>query len=272
MSRRQDIIDRARDALADPRKERYPDPRLDRLIDEAQVAIVRHARSLSTTIYLPLTTGVATYRAPSDSYLISRITYNARALALKSHEEMDSLAADWEDHLGEDPKYIVYDKQDPRFFRVYPTPDASSVNTNLYGLVAVTAPPPFGVIRFTPAGESLAVSAYIDGDLLKPLQNTAGLATVLSSGKYLQVYFVRRPPKVSETQDLEVLEAFDTAIKYYVVGAALRDDRDAQNRMLGNEELARFSQELELSKQFAAMDNLAVDTQYDSQYQGVFNG
>ena len=66
------------------------------------------------------------------------------------------------------------------------------------------------------------------------------------SNSLLTVYYLKKPSTIKYvTDELEIDDIFDSAIKYYVTGKALRDDMDAQNRTVGNEELNFYTRELQ---------------------------
>jgi hypothetical protein len=273
MSRTADIITRARDALSDPRKERYSDERLYRLIDEAQTTIARFARTLRKDIFLPVYPGIVDYVMPNDCYLVTRVSYEQQALELKSYEEMDKLNASWSEEVGTEPKYVLFDKHTPGKFKIYPKIVDAPPPPLDYGLVPTVDIPLFGTLYGQAADLSLILAVFVNGEAVQAsVTEDTGLLQVITNNTsgYLQVRYIYRPSKVSSTVEPEVPEMFDKAIKHYVVGAALRDDRETQNRAMGNEELQLFSEELQLAKRFDMVDNTAINTQYLTRYSTGF--
>lgn len=66
------------------------------------------------------------------------------------------------------------------------------------------------------------------------------------SNSLLTIYYLKKPNTITDvTDELEIDDIFDNAIKYYVTGKALRDDMDTQNRIVGNEELNFYTRELQ---------------------------
>lgn len=95
-----------------------------------------------------------------------------------------------------------------------------------------------------------------------------GLSTLAGT---ITVYYIRKPDKVSDVDSsLEIDDCFDSAIKYYVVGMALRDDMDTQNRTVGNEELTFYTRELEEALSDDTMDFTRNNIQYETSYKGAF--
>jgi hypothetical protein len=268
MSRLADILTRARDVLSDPRKERYSDERLYRLVDEAQTTIARFARTLRKEIFLPVYPGIADYVMPDDCYLVTRVSYEQRVLEVKSHEEMDKLNVSWTEETDTEPRYVLFDKHTPGKFMIYPK---VAYTPSDYGLVPTIDVPQFGTLYGQDTGLSLILSTFVNGELVQAsLAENVGLLQTITDNSYLHVRYIYRPKKVSPTVEPEVPEMFDKAIKHYVVGAALRDDRETQNRALGNEELQLFTEELQLAKRFDTVDNTAINTQYSTIYSTGF--
>lgn len=268
MSRTADIMTRVRDALSDPRKERYSDERLYRLIDEAQAAIARYARVLRKDIYLPVYPNVANYVMPGDCYLITRVEFEHKPLTFKSFEEMDAAEPDWQTTIGLQPTTVVYNKQTPGRFKLYPLTAYTPSN---YGLVPTIDVPQFGTLYGQKVGLSLILSTFVNGaQVQSSIAENAGLLQTITDNAYIHVKYVYRPEKITTLVEPEVPEMFDKAIKHYVVGTALRDDRETQNRTIGNEEIQIFFEEVQLARREGMTNTVAVDTQYTTTYNTGF--
>lgn len=88
----------------------------------------------------------------------------------------------------------------------------------------------------------------------------------------LTVYYLKKPTSITSLgDDIEIDDSFDSALKYYVVGKALRDDMDTQNRTVGNEELQFYDRELRQAIKDDVVD-FTRSVQYKAKYQGAFNG
>jgi hypothetical protein len=90
-----DILTRARDSLADPKKERWSDDRLLRLLDEGQKDFARQCKLLKTTSLQPVVPNQAEFTLPSDCWLITRVQYADKAITLMSHEALDIEDSAW---------------------------------------------------------------------------------------------------------------------------------------------------------------------------------
>jgi hypothetical protein len=149
-TRIQDIIVRVRDALGDPNATRWTDARLVRLIDKAQKIIARDSELLRSKEGQPIRKGVADYSIPDDAYKPNRFTILGQKVTPISHEEMDDLSdrgliqstyvettegsrSSWEEHEGNLPDHLVYDKLNPGKFKLYPIPETafSSVSMSI---------------------------------------------------------------------------------------------------------------------------------------------
>lgn len=87
---------------------------------------------------------------------------------------------------------------------------------------------------------------------------------------YLTVYFCKKPDTIDSIyDDLEIDSMFDSAIKYYITGKALRDDMDTQNRTVGSEELAFYDREL---KEIISNDSLDFTRNDNNQFYTNYYG
>lgn len=327
MSRIDDILLRVRDTLADPLGDRWPTPRLLRLIDEAQKDICRAAKLLRTRVEISVYSNQATYKLPNDLLLLDKVLYNNKPLPLIDHVKLDEKDPAWELTTGE-TQYCVYDKQNRGTIKLYPIPIVDTTageyefvpavwledieyNLDNYGIITqgeigdvvdsdygitsdidslyyVYVPPncscdnlmlieddissDFGLVSeiltlekdFVANDSSYGVTVSIDD---YAIANDFGvLATIKDedfsyenfntdfgiltswtvSNSLLTVYYLKKPNTIMDvTDELEIDDIFDSAIKYYVTGKALRDDMDTQNRVVGNEELNFYTRELQ---------------------------
>jgi hypothetical protein len=87
----------------------------------------------------------------------------------------------------------------------------------------------------------------------------------------LTVYYLKKPIGIDSIGDkLEIDSIADIALKHYIVGMCLRDDKDAQNRSMGNEELQLFANALKELTTDGEQDHMAQNTQYEIPYNGGF--
>ena len=98
-----------------------------------------------------------------------------------------------------------------------------------------------------------------------------GVVTDISEATgVLQIFYIRDPATISYIDDeLELAYRWDTAMKFYIIGHALRDDIDAAYRTLGNEALQFYNQELQLAKKSDSTDSTRAG-QYSINYRGAF--
>ena len=130
MGRVSDILTRARDSLADPKKERWSDDRLLRLLDEAQKDFARQSQLLKGYVTIPVVPYTAVYSLPEDCWRITRAHYAERALQLVSHQAMDIHDQDWYTRQGSTIEALVFDQRNDSVIRCYPIPDDSAVEYN----------------------------------------------------------------------------------------------------------------------------------------------
>ena len=139
MNRLENILLRVRDTLADPYKQKWTDERLLRLINDAQLDIVREAHLLKKKALVPLQEGSNIIQMPDDFYLLLRVIYKDCELQIKnvyefekecrqkpaicSSELVENMNEHWEKHIGCEPKYLVFDLANPKEVRIYPIPN-----------------------------------------------------------------------------------------------------------------------------------------------------
>jgi len=88
----------------------------------------------------------------------------------------------------------------------------------------------------------------------------------------LTIYGLREANSLALDTDVpELHPVFDRALKFYITGMALRDDKDVQNRQLGAEELQFFTAELRKAMKESAHDFTRSATQYKVPYTGAFS-
>lgn len=267
MSIAQDIIDGARDSLADPSKERWSDARLLRLLDEGQKYIARMYSLLHGESSVFLSTGQTIYGLASDLLIINRCTYLGKVLPLYTYDEMDNSDPGWAARTGSSIEALIYNNRNLQDIRVYPTPDDNFPVTHItmdspYGVatsVEGATGPAFGVltdIAFTDEGQAQLKSVF----------------GVVSDGNYLEQLSVlySRDPKtlVALTDQLDLPPMFDRALKLYVVGHAFSDDLDSKNQEKAAGALAMFENELAILGTRARQSNGKSSVGRTTSYRG----
>lgn len=264
-TRIEEILTRARDTLADPNKERWDDARLLRLLDEGQRILATKARLLRGKADIPLgagiksyalppsnnpsiavlnsqgqviyvTTNIVTYAIPDDIFQITRaVNHLGEPISFISHEQADKLfGSNWEVRTGPIVTHIIFDKTKRSTFRVYPIPDDTVPGETSQQIVTLNS-----LYGITVAGGLESTYDLIDS----PYGVFVGLAQVTNTS--FTLYYYRYPKPITSIMDsLEIHTEYDAALKFYICGMALRDDKDVQNRTLGNEELQLFNAQL----------------------------
>ncbi len=242
MSKVSKLINDIRDTLNDPEGDRWHNDRLIRSINDAIKDINLVARILRSKGKFSLTTGTSTYILDVGVQLVTRVIYDNKVIEFKSHEEMDLISETWETDIGDDIQYIVYDHLNRGTLRVYPViaSDISQI-TPAYGVITNLD----GISFNTPYG--IVTSLYEPrGDMV--------------------VYYIKKPAEVTGLNDeIELNDLWDKAIKHYVCGIVLRDDKDTQNRAFGSEELQLYHLELQKAKR-DVIDNFTPFADHTSDY------
>ena len=271
-----DIITRARDTLADPKKERWSDDRLLRLLDEAQKDFARQTSLLKGYANIPLIPFTATYSLPEDCWRITRAHYAERHLRLVSHEAMDEVDTSWYTRQGGSIEALVFDQRNDSVIRCYPIPDTNSIAYS-YTFEQSSAPEyagRFGVV--TEFGDYAFDSVFgITTGLSDPeittefFDTTYGVVTDVSeSAGNIATLYIRDPGRIKYiTDELETSPRWDIALKHYVVGHAFLDDLDTAYQQRGSTSLALYDRELNLAQRTARSDSTAMQ-QYETSYNG----
>lgn len=287
----EEILVRVRDSLADPAKERWSDARLLRLVDEAQKTIVKKARLLRGSASIAIFADQNIYNLPDEAYLLTRVVNSdGKELTVYSHDQMDddhpistvfgnsgnryineSYAKPvraWENDTGNTIDKIIFDKLEPKQLKVYPIPlegdkGSDTFTSSDYGVVTAIdsdlISQDFGALTDVTESATLSVSFNSVFGVV------TAMAEVIAS---LKVYYYRFPASIVNSTDLlEVDTMYDKAIKHYVIGVSLRDDHDAQNRKVGNEELGFYVDELGDAKTESSIDHMSKRAQ-----QTTYNG
>jgi hypothetical protein len=223
MSRITEILSKARRILADKDKQRYFDDDLISLLNDGIVNWLIATRTLKLRAYVPLEPNTALYDLSPYSINIDRIQYGSKALEVKTEEEMDKIKIDWQDDVGSEPKYVIFDNLKQGLFRIYPKVDNNVLNNitqnSVYG----------GLIDITITDDLIQIPA---------INNIA-----FSDLKYLLIFYTGKPRTIniaSTDDELDIDFIYDLALVSYISGQALRLDVDAQNRNFGTEQLQSF--------------------------------
>ena len=88
----------------------------------------------------------------------------------------------------------------------------------------------------------------------------------------IYLYYNKRPAKITSLSDtIETDPYYDIAMKHYIVGMALRDDKDTQNRAVGNEELQLAGSILEEAVRDNFTDFTSQNSMFETPYVGGFD-
>jgi len=264
MSRISGILSRARETLADPDKDRFTDERLLRLLSEAQTVVALSTGMLITSYNTTVTAISPTIPLPENCISVLRVEWDKVKLPLLSYDAMDAqFGSEWQQFTSDIPTHVVYDLRVPSTLRLWPS-IAFASEVAAYGLV-------------TTAGQSLALdygaAASIPTSVLADGDANFGIISSIAIGvMVMTVYYSRNPLSLATlTAELELPALFDTVLKQYVVGMALRDNMDTQSRAIGADELATAAAGVANALKLLSLDYTA-NAHYDTTYVGGFNG
>jgi len=279
-TRIENIILRARDTLADPSAKRFSNERLLRLVSDGQQDIVKQSKILRSQFNLLPETNKAIYDLPTDVWQFTRASVKGIPVPFRTYDELDNFGSNanimsdvyqlnsygnevdfglhysnWQEKTGPKVTTLVYDRMNVHQIRLFPIPNEESADFNyvfssVYGVITDigggTFNSQYGVVtNITIVGYEVTISGNF------------GVVTSLQEALYpISIWYFQLAPDIATVNDnLVVSPMFDVALKYYVVGHALRDDLDVQNRQMGSESLSFYERELVLAKSSSAINN-----------------
>lgn len=273
MTRIENLLIDIRDSLADPNESRWSNDRLLRLINEAHKDMCMRAKILRDTTFVPIAIGTNTYTLQDNVYLIDKVVLNSTTLKLVTHSELDEKQPGWELDTGV-PKYIVIDKMNRKKLRVYPTP--SNYN-NQEDATVIFNPSPYGITTSINNTNTLTPYGVVTSVVLENESTSFNSVYGVLTGQSLYldtlvVYYIKKPDTIDSINSTLLIDSlFDKCIKFYVVGMALRDDMDTQNRTVGTEFLAYYDRDLNTLISDSTLDFTSTSTQqYETRYNGGF--
>jgi hypothetical protein len=245
------ILTDARYTLSDTNKKRWTDARLLSLLYQGIVEAAQKTTLFQEELYITLTNGLSTIDLSDRALVVYRVEYLDEPVEFKSYEEMDKSSSTWQKVIGPKLLKVVYDKSNRGVLKLYPTIE-NSVNTN------IEYSSPFGIVTGLTYTEITLDITTDFGDL----------SSVDPTG-YVKVFYRKKPAVISDiTTELEVDDVLHEPLTHYVIGMALRDNTDAQNRAMGKEEIALFYEQIDQfsiakSKNFARADNIVEYKPYE---------
>ena len=215
--------------------------------------------------------------------VINDNSYNSNYTKSRANSDFSSdyIKFCWEETTGSEPEALVYDQGNLGEVRVYPIPDDSSIGTaytftNESGVDPFEGSELYGVVTAI-TDYSISTVYGVLTDLYDPaikvenFQEIDGVTTAigLTAGNIV-IRYVKTPDTLLNTSDqLSTPRAFDTGLKYFIVGHALRNDLDVRNTERGNSELALYDRELELAKHVSSQNGVR-STQLSTTYRNCF--
>lgn len=270
MSRIRDIFDRVRDKLGDQKAQRWNELTLMRLLVDGLDDISIHTKMFTGVAHLPLVQGHAEYVLPDDLIELSDVLFKDAALPLVTVSQMNSkVGKHWRSTTTEhDIQYAVYDKINVLKLRLYPRPIADQIVESY-----VFEPSVYGIDISIEGYESSSnfglITDIVDEDSIEHTQpDLYGFISDVIDSATITVIYTRHAAHPEFADDtLELPPIYDRALVYYIVGMALRNDLDAQNRAAGAEELKLYLRELSVATDITS--NNATNTPRNTRYSGI---
>ena len=220
----QDILTKVRYSLSDVQVDRWSDDRLLSLLNDAIIDIAKNTTLFTETYIYTVANLLVDIDLSTTALKILRAEYLDEALPFYSFEEMDKKDKDWQLVTGSKVEAIIYDKQKNGLLKQYPIVSNAQNPHVEYpdGLLGITT--------------DISYS-----DIEPVLADTIGDISGVPDEALIKFYYIRRHAKIDDVNDtLNIDELIEMPIKHYIVGMALRDNQDTQNRQIGNEEMQLY--------------------------------
>ena len=134
-----DVLLSARYTLSDTDASRWSDARLISLLNDCIKDIAKTTILFTDVLYAGINNLVVDYDIAEYAIKIHRYEFEDEPVPLRTFEEMDKIAADWQSHTGDKVKAIVYNKQNQGQFKIYPIIENSQTDnivfTSTYGVI-----------------------------------------------------------------------------------------------------------------------------------------
>lgn len=243
MSRVRQIIDRARQSLADPEKTRWSDEQLLLLLSEAQQDMSIKCLLLKKQYTFTLVEGKDTYRLPADFIKLETAWAFAddgqqKFLEVVNYKDIDSIHRQ---SVSDLPSHILVGLDDRDVLKLWPIPkpelrDITNIG-ELFGVAIgqnnLDTNSAFGVITSIDVSEVIQDSPF---GIVTNIREVLGEVTLL--------YYYKPDYITSLDTELLIADTCDIGLKHYIVGMAMRDDMDSRNRNAALEELTLYNNEV----------------------------
>lgn len=236
------LILEIRDFLHDPDGDRWTDARLLYYINKAQQDLVNKTKCLSSSY----TAGVFALEPfvilPDNILALEEVYYKGVLLPIVSNNTLSTECdTSWIKDVGIPSKIVA--TTDRSKFRLYPLPIENSI------------------LEFNMASDFGFVPDLTNLPFNTPNYPLGVITRIRKIDTVLDIHYRHKARVISDISDvLDIDEAYEMAIKYYVCGNLLRSDKDSNSRSLGNEELGLYREELnQLKKETGLGFTLASD-------------
>jgi len=226
------ILSNARLTLADPNKERWDDPTLIAILNEAQIDFCQQTQMLHERVNVPIILGNSYFTLPDDCWKLTRVLYENSSIPLVTHQELDDSSAvnatyysdlvtvgsNWEVATGR-PLAVIYDRRNMLEGKIYPIPD-KPLNETAYQFISLPAETFYNTDYYG------VTSLFVDGELLDNYGVISAIADITQNSTVEPLYGVASAltiafqvdaPKdgfgiVIDVEDYEVMPIFGTMV------------------------------------------------------------
>jgi len=248
MSRVTTILTKARKLLADRDSKRWSDQDLLDELNDGLSNFVLHTKSLKLRTGILLETNIGVYDMSLYSSSIERVQYLTTALKPKLSSQMDKIDYNWQDTIGNIPKYVIFNNYQNSKFRVYPK--ITDTTTNIITQNSITG----GLIDIEISDELIVAPNIVNIDT--------------EVNKFLIVYYIGKPRTLTITSldtEVDLHPTYDQALVHYIVGQCLLYDQDSMSTELGLKQLSMYESYVDKVKKKESKNNTTYED-YEVEY------
>ena len=221
-----DVITKVRYSLSDldSSNYRWSDDRLISLLNDVLLDLALTTKLYNKFSYLKLIKNETDYNINDIALKLLRVEYLDKKLDFVTHNEMDSCNLNWRNDTGPAPTKVIFTLSSGVGFTLYPKLDLGESLITENSLAGI-------------------ITSIVYKDFKLILESNIGDISPLNLSNYIKLYYIAKPAtvfKLTDTLDTVVESSMINALVKYIVGTALRDNIDANDRQMGNEDLMLY--------------------------------
>lgn len=237
------VLHSARITLADQAVIRWPNSDLLSFLNDGLSALAIKTDFSKEKVYIAVEHNIAKYDISDIAIKIDEVRYLNKPMEAKRGPQMDQISTTWEDDIGLEPKYVIFDNMRPGTFKIYPKVTEGAANI---------------IVQNSPYGGLIDIECTDELASIPSIDNIA-----FSDIKYLSIYYTAKPPTITDiSNSIDIGSVWLPALSAYVAGMALMSDKDTQSRNMGAEQLSLFSSYVDSYDEKEKMQNNSMTVRF----------